>query len=268
MPTIPTHHNIGDTGHIVDHNSIVDVLGDHESRITGLQSGVSGYLVNTGQNTVTVTNPTGYAEHVVIPSGTRDGTVFVQAVTYGGKQTFGLDTFGQLRVGSCADGNVPAEFSGNSATQSADLTRWRVAPSSTIVARIGSDGTVYAPNITPGSWTNVTLSSGLVSAAGPSGTGAVPSYRLTGDRMDLRGSIKKTDGSAMTSSPLTLGTIPSTLSPLSIAYFICATNIIADISWARVHITPTGTIQAYFSTGAGFTPNWINLDGISFIIRS
>lgn len=264
MPTIPSHHAVGDTGHTTDHNSIVDVLTDHELRISNVQTAQTGALLNSGQNTVNVANPSGYAFHVVIPSGTRDNTAYVHTVSYGGKQTFGLDTFGQLRVSSSATGNVPMEIAGYDSTQTADLLRFRQGSTGTIVSRIGPDGTVYAPNVTPGVWNNISLSSGL---HGSSSTGATPSYRITGDVVQVRGSVGKSDSSNFSTSPVTLGTLPSGASPLNIAYFITATNFVGGYAWARVQIGSNGSIQAYFSA-SNFNPNWINLDGISFVVRS
>lgn len=263
MPTIPTHHTVGDTGHTTDHNFLVDVLTDHELRLTNVQAAEANALVNSGQNTVTLTNPAGYAFHVVIPSGTRDNTAYIHTVTYGGKQTFGLDTFGQLRVSASATGNVPMEVAGYDSTQTADLLRFRQGSTGTVVSRVGPDGTVYAPNITPGAWANVSLSSGLQHAAA---TGATPQYRITGDRVEMRGSIEKTSGN-FTTSPVTLGSVPSGASPLNLTYFICATNFSGGYAWSRVQIGSNGSIQAYFSS-TNINPSWINLDGISYVVQS
>lgn len=265
MPTIPSHHTVGDTGHTTDHNSIVDVLTDHELRISNVQTAQASALVNSGQNTITVANPSGYAEHVVIPSGTRDSTVSVHSVTYGGKQTFGLDTFGQPRIASSAPGNVPMEISGYDNTQTADLQRWRQGTTGTILARVGADGTLYAPNITPSSWSNISLASGMVAATS---TGAVPGYRVTGDTVTLRGSVGRTGGSAFSSSPVTLGSIPSGVSPISIFYAIVPSTFSGGYAWSRIQIGSSGSIQAYFADGSGYNPTWINLDGISFVVRS
>jgi hypothetical protein len=264
MPTIPTHHAVGDTGHTNDHNGVVDVLTDHELRITNVQSAQATALVNSGQNNVTIANPSGYAFHVTIPSGTRDNSAYVHSVTYGGKQTFGLDTFGQLRVSASAPGNVPMEVAGYDSTQTADLTRFRQGSTGTVVARIGPDGTVYAPNITPGAWSSISLSSGLVHATA---TGAVPQYRVTGDVVMLRGSVAKSDSSGFSSSPVTLGSLPSGASPQNLVYFICGTQFSGGYAWARVQVGSDGAIRAYFSV-TNFNPTWINLDGISFVVQS
>jgi hypothetical protein len=265
MPTIPSHHSVGDTGHTTDHNSIVDVLTDHELRITNVQTAQTGALLNSGQNTINVANPSGYAMHVVIPSGTRDNTAYVHTVTYGGKQTFGLDTFGQPRVSASAPGNVPMEIAGYDTTQTADLLRLRQGSTGTIVTRVGPDGTVYAPNVTPSAWTNITLSSGIVAA---SSTGATPQYRITGDVVMLRGSIGRSGGAAFSTSPTTLGSLPSGASPISIAYFIVASTFSAGYAWSRIQISSSGAIQMYFADGSGYNPTWINLDGIFFVVRS
>lgn len=260
MPTIPTHHSIGDTGHTTDHNSIVDVLTNHESRVAGLEAEQSGYLLNTGQNTVNVANPSGYAEHVVIPSGSRDGAVFIQSVTYGGKRTFALDTFGHTRASAVNASSTPLEVAGFDATQSSDLQRWRQSDGGTILARVGFDGTIYAPNITPGVWTTLTLSSGLVANTS---AGAVPSYRLVGDMVQLKGNIAKSDGTGFSSSPITLGSLPSGFRPAALTYTIIATNFASGYAWGRLQIGSDGSMQMYFASGS-FNPTWCSLDTVAF----
>lgn len=259
MPTIPTHHSIGDTGHTSDHNAVVDVLSDHETRIAGLQGVQGNYLLNSGQNTITVANPSGYSEHVVIPSGTRDSSVYIHTVTYGGKQTFALDTFGQLRIGAAQDSTVPAEIAGSSVSQSADLTRWRVSPGGTLLARVGFDGTIYAPNITPGPWTTLTLNSGLVANTS---SGATPSYRLVGDMVQLKGNVAKSSGD-FTSSPVTIGSLPTGFRPAALSYSIVATNFVSGYAWGRLQIGSDGNMQVYFASGS-FNPTWFSLDTIAF----
>src|SRR5690242_16717749 len=117
MATIPSHHVVGDAGHTDDHNAMSDVLTDHDTRLGTLEGAQPTYLVKSGGNTINVANPSGVAGAIVIPSGTRDANAYVSAVTYGGVRTYGLDTYGQLRVGSAMDSTTPAEFYGQSSTQ-------------------------------------------------------------------------------------------------------------------------------------------------------
>lgn len=257
--TIPTHHSIGDTGHTTDHNAIVDVLTTHESRVTALEGEQGGYLLNTGQNTVNVTNPSGYAEHVVIPTGTRDSSAYVHTVTYGGKRTFGLDTYGHAHTNAVNASSTPLEVAGFDATQSVDLQRWRQSDGGTILARIESDGTLDAPNVTPTAWTNIPLSSGLVANTS---SGAVPSYRRVGDVVQLKGNVAKSNGSGFSGNPVDIGALPSGFRPAALTYTIVACNFIGSNAWARLQIGSDGTMQIYLVSG--YTPAWVSLDTIAF----
>lgn len=260
MATIPSHHSVGDPGHTEDHNAIVDVLNDHELRITGVQNAAGSYLVKSGGNTINVANPSGTSDSVVIPTGTRDPNAYVSTVTYGGIRTFGLDTYGQLRVGSAMDSTTPAEFYGQSATQTSDLTRWRKAGVfGAVVARVDANGNVFAPNITPGTWTNITLTTGLVWA---SGLGSRPQYRIVGDCVELRGAMQKSTGD-FTASPQDLGVVPAAAAPPYQTYGFGAAQFSAGVDHVRVEVQTGGLIRCYFTSSA-YTPTWISLDNIRY----
>jgi hypothetical protein len=262
MTTIPSHHTIGDPGHTDDHNAASDVLTDHENRLGTVEGLQPGYLVKTGGNTVTLTNPSGVSGNVVIPTGTRDPNAYVSVVTYGGLRTFGLDTYGQLRVGSAMDSTTPAEFYGQSATQTSDLTRWRkTGVSGAVVARIDANGNVFAPNITPGVWTNISLASGLVWA---DGLGAHPQYRVVGDCVELRGAIKKSNGTDFTASPQDAGTLPTAVAPPYQTYGLGGAQFSAGMDHVRVEVQTGGLIRFYFSPSAPYTPTWISLDNFRY----
>lgn len=261
MPTIPSHHVVGDSGHTTDHNAMVDVLADHETRIAGIQTAQPGYMLKSGNNTVSVANPSGYAENVIVPAGSRDGT-YVKSVTVGGKRTFGLDTNGQLRVSSYASTDVPFTVWGFDATQSADLTRWRTHEAGPIVARVDSVGNIYAPNITPSTWTNITLASGI---AWNSTGGARPQYRVVGDVVELRGSVKRTTDTDFTVSPSDVGTLPVDVRPPYWVYSAQAANFVDSTGYVRVEVQTSGLIRFYFAnSGVTYQPRWIQLDGIRY----
>lgn len=258
MPTIPSHHVVGDAGHTSDHNAMADVLTDHESRVDALEAVQPTYMVKTGGNVINLTNPSGVFESVVIPAGTRDTTVYVEQVTYGGKRTYGLDTYGQARLGAATVTEVPLIVSGYSASHTGDLQRWRQYDTGATLARIGPDGTVYAPNVTPTTWTNISLASGLVAFG--SGT-APPQYRLIGDRVFLRGVFKKSNGTDFTASA-DVGTLPPSASPPYLSYALGPSNFVNDEDHVRMEISSAGVI--HFILRSGHTPAWISIENINF----
>lgn len=263
MPTIPTHHAVGDTGHTTDHNLVSDVLNDHETRVTNLQGVQANYLVKTGGNIVTLTNPSGVAERVEIPAGTRDTTVWVKQVTYGGNRTFALDTYGQARLGAATTSEVPLTCWGYDSTHTGDLQRWRQYQAGPIVARVDALGNVFAPNLTPGTWTNLTLASGI---AWKGDTSSRPQYRITGDRIELRGAIKKSDGTDFSTSPTTIATLPTLATPPYLMYFIVACELGSGMASVRLEITSAGVMKFYLITASSTpqTPAWVCIDGVAY----
>lgn len=258
--TIPSQHVVGDTGHTTDHNAMADTLTAHKQSIELLQAAQPGYMLKAGGNVVNLTNPAGVSETVNIPAGSRDATAFVETVNYGGKRTFGLDPFGQIRVDASSPSNTPVEVSGYDATQTGDLQRWKQHGTGAILARVGSNGTVYAPNVTPGPWTNITLASGI---AWNSDLGSRPAYRIIGDIVYLRGNVKKTSGTDFTASPQDLGTLPVSAVPPATIFSIQATTFRNSNFFCRMEVQPSGVIRAYFNS-ATYDPSWIAMDGIVF----
>jgi len=264
MPTIPSHHDVGDSGHTTDHNAITDVLTDHEARLAGVQTAQPNYMVKTGGNVINLTNPNGVSESVVIPAGTRDNAAFVKTVFFSGKRTFGLDTYGQLRVDAAFPSTVAAEVSGYDASQTADLQRWKQHSAGAVLARVSSNGTIFAPNITPGPWTNLTLASGV--AWYTSSNQARPQYRVIDDRVELRGAIKKSDGSDFSGSPQQVGTLPAPAAPPYLLSTIVASELGAGTCLVRLTISTSGliTFDRITAVSGGYTPAWVSLDGVFF----
>lgn len=262
MPTIPSHHVVGDAGHTTDHNAITDVLTDHETRVTSLQAVQPTYMVKTGGNVINLTNPSGVSESVVVPAGTRDTTVYVKQVTYGGKRTFGLDTYGQARLSSATVADVPLEVFGYSSSQTGDLQRWRQYQTGSVLSRVDSAGNIYAPNLTPSAWTNISLNAAV--ASNSPGTGAPPQWRIVGDEVQLRGTVKKANNTDFTTSPQDLGTLPPQAYPPYIVYALAPANFVNDEAYGRLEVTTTGVVRVLWRAGSGFSPAWFSLDGISF----
>lgn len=260
MPSIPSHHVVGDTGHTTDHNSIVDVLTDHEARLVSQAASISGSVVKAGSNIINVANPSGWYERVDIPAGTRDASVWVEQVTYGGKRTFGLDTYGQIRIDAATTSQVGLVVSGYSSSHATDIMRWRQYEGGTTLGRIDQNGNIYAPNITPGAWTNLTLASGI---AWKGNASARPQYRVVGDRVELRGAIKKSDGTDFSTSPTTIATMPVGTTPPYLTYLIQACELGSGMASVRLEITTAGVMKFYLITPSSTpqTPAWMTLDG-------
>lgn len=261
MPTIPSQHVVGDLGHTSDHNAIVDVLTDHEQRLVSQASSISGAMVKAGSNIINVANPAGWFKRIDIPAGTRDSSVWVEQVTYGGKRTFGLDTYGQARLDASTAAQVPLIVSGYSAAHATDILQWRKYEGGSTLGRVDQNGNIYAPNITPGTWTNITLASGI--AWYGSGT-ARPQYRITGDLVELRGLLKKTNNTDFTATnPIDLCTLPSVAAPVYTHYFTTATQLSGGYGAVRIEAFASGLIR-FYRWSESHTPNWVALDGIIF----
>lgn len=265
MPTIPIHHSPGDLQHTQDHNSIVDVLNDQATDIFTAQGDIAAipglYMAKAGNNTVTVANPSGNGVIFVVPAGTRDAGAYVMTVVYAGKQTFGLDSYGQIRVSSAQDSLVPMEIFGSSSTQSADLLRFRKSGVfGSIVSRVDANGNFYAPNITPGAWTNLPLAGGIVAAYD---VGTAPMYRLVGDEVQIRGACRKSDFSNFNSSPTQIGTIPSEYRPIYLTFAVTGAHLGGNFAWVRMEVGTNGLVQFYFPQGA-YQPSWVSLDGMRY----
>lgn len=262
--TIPIHHAPGDLEHTEDHNSIVDVLTDHATDLVVIQSEISAlpnsFVSKSGNNVVQVANPSGYAMSFVIPPGSRDAGAYVMTVVYAGKQTFGLDSFGQVRVSSAQDALVPMEVFGASSAQTGDLLRFRKSGVfGEIVSRVDANGNFYAPNITPGVWTDLPLAGGIVAAYD---VGSAPMYRLVGDEVQIRGGCRKSSGN-FNSSPTQIGTIPSGYRPLYLTFFTAGAALAGTFYSVRLEVGTNGLVQIYWPHGS-YQPNWVSLDGMRY----
>lgn len=266
MATIPTHHEVGDEGHTSDHNLISDALTEHEQRITTAQTDLDALeaaaLVKTGANVISVANPSGVAETVVIPAGTREVGIWLKSVTYGGVRTFGLDTYGQARLGAATPSEVPLSVWGYNNSQTGDLVRFRKYEAGPLLARVDANGNVYAPNITPTPWTNLTLNAGLV---WNSALGTRPQYRMIGDMVQLRGNLQKSNGADFTSSPQDIATLPVGFRPPALFYSVQASAFRQSFGYSRTEILTTGLIRTYFWAST-YNPDWHTLDGITFSV--
>lgn len=262
MATIPSHHNVGDAGHTDDHNATYDVLNDHQSRLAAVESAQPTFMVKTGNNIVTLANPSGVADQVTVPAGPRDSTALIRSITVSGKRVWWLDAYGMQRLEAASVNATPLVVSGYDDAQAGDLQRWQKHGTGALLARVDKDGNVFAPNLTPGNWVNIPLATGIVH--NPT-LGARPQYRITGDRVELRGNIKKSNDTDFTVSPQNIGTLPVDVRPPNYVYSVQGATFRAGYGYVRMEIIAEGLIRFYFQSSS-YTPDWVSLDGFNFSI--
>jgi hypothetical protein len=260
--TIPSHHNLGDAGHKDDHNAIVDVLTTHDQAIGTLQTATVGIFYLAGGNVTNINDTTTIWSRINLPAGDRSTAPDTIQFFHGANKIFWLDGWGQPRVKNDDPARIPWVV--DSVTgQTASLNEWRV--NGVTKARIDSAGNIVAPNTTPGAWTNITLQSGLVGYGSPAST---PQYRIINDVVELRGLVAKSNGSDFTSSPVTIGTLPSGARPARlnppIVYCIVPHYVSGSSFTARLQVDSAGVISIYFVTGD--SPTWLGLDGARYSI--
>jgi hypothetical protein len=260
--TIPSHHNPGDTGHAADHNAIVDALTSHDQSIATLQGATTGLFYISGNNTSNIAGTTTPWATVNLPTGSRDAAVDTYAVFHGSNKIFWLDGYGHPRTKNDDPTHTP-DIIDSVVGQTANLAEWRVNGVTKVA--IAADGTVVAPNITPGTWTDITLASGLVRN---SSLGHKPQYRVVGGCAELRGNIAKSNGTDFTVTPTQLGTLPSAASPGAYCYGVGASQFNGDFGWSRLEVRPDGTLWMYFSHAASpaYSPGWVAIDNFRYAL--
>jgi len=121
------------------------------------------------------------------------------------------------------------------------------------------DGTTWTP-LSPGPWIP------LPPAAGISYQSGSPAYRLVNGAVELRGTLRRTDGASFTANGTSLlATLPISYRPGHYRYYTVPTEWATGIN-ARLEIDPTdGGIRALVTAG-GTGPHWVALDGVTFSI--
>lgn len=116
------------------------------------------------------------------------------------------------------------------------------------------DGANWNP-LTPGPWIPFPVASGISYNSGS------PAYRLVNGSVELRGTLRRTDGEGFAEATTThVGTLPGGYWPAYYRYYVTATEWAAQL-FARIEIDPTnGHVNALIQSGS---PHWICLDGIS-----
>lgn len=100
-------------------------------------------------------------------------------------------------------------------------------------------------------WTNLTLASGYTVSEG-----RTPQYRLSANKVELRGQVAKTDGSVING---TMFSVPSSVRPGGNRIFQCADNTYYG---CRVAIVTDGTVQARSTANS----TYVSLDGILYYL--
>lgn len=128
--------------------------------------------------------------------------------------------------------------------------------------RRDGDG-VWRP-LSPGPWRPFTFASGYSSYSGS------PAYRIVNGEVHLRGTIARSNGSALVVNDETkMGTLPLEARPSAYRFFNQPTQYIVKngVSYfsARVGIFPDGTINYFLPLNS--QSGWVGLDGIRFSIE-
>lgn len=127
-----------------------------------------------------------------------------------------------------------------------------VDENSAVLFRVSSDGTVTAPNISPGDWTDLGLASGYVTFE------ATPQYRMTygGKKVELRGSVKRSAGGGIGDGSVIM-TVPGWCRPLDTVRIPVAAAVDTSGVAANLKIVPAG--QA--NLAATGLPTWVCIQG-------
>jgi hypothetical protein len=258
--TIPPHHGVGDAGHTTDHNSIADVLTSYATSLGTLTTAVTGVFYLAGNNVTTISDGTSYGWRINLPAGSRDTAPNQLAFYIGGKAVGGFNGYGEITATPALPSRTAVVVTGYDGTQSGDLQQWKTSAGTT-VASVKPDGTIFAKNITAGTWTNIPLASGVVRWT--SG-GHRPQYRLRDDRIELRGVLQKSSGD-FTVSPAVVATMPVGTIPGAPQYGLCASSFSGPTGWVRLEVRSDGTIAFYFAAST-YNPGWVALDNFSYVL--
>jgi hypothetical protein len=121
-------------------------------------------------------------------------------------------------------------------------------------------GTAWEVPGSAAAWTTFPFAANYVDAAGLTGAPAA-AYRVVGNRVDLRGSVRHTATSNLSGSAIVVGTLPVGARPTgtNLSFGVAQWGT-ANPPIARREIMANGNV----SLQAIYTATWISLDGISF----
>ncbi|MFF1417628.1 hypothetical protein [Streptomyces sp. NPDC058280] len=122
--------------------------------------------------------------------------------------------------------------------------------------------------LSDGPWTPLTFSSGYAAYGGSPGW-----RRKAGGGIELRGRWQKTSGNLIDTGDITkFASIPSSVAPAAVRYFLCASNRVTSSGvtryTARIEVASNGDMSYTIESGGGVgttgAPAWVSIDGIQF----
>jgi hypothetical protein len=128
--------------------------------------------------------------------------------------------------------------------------------------RRDGDG-VWRP-FSPGPWKPFSYATGYTANSG------APAYRIVNGDVHLRGTIKRTNGAALTTNAvIPLGTLPTEARPTTTRFFVVPTQwtTISDTTYVhgRIEVGTDGVISYLLPIGSA--SEWVGLDPVRFSIE-
>jgi len=212
----------------------------------------------SGGNSITITNPAlanGFAQvnlDYTSDGSTPDGLAFY----YNGVRTGYHNEKGELRSRAAATNSVPFRVQQRSNSQTANLTEWTQSDN-TILARVDATGNLYAPNLTPSAWQDLTYPANAAAAAG---------FAQAGVRLEPLTQVVRMRGAIQITAPgfatgVTIATVPVGYRPP--ATFRCITRFAGSGS-AGVFITVATTGAITVAANLTSSDNVVAIDNISW----
>jgi len=211
-----------------------------------------------GGNSVTITNPAlanGFAQinlDYTPDSSTPDGLAFY----HNGVRTGYHNEKGELRSRAAATNSVPFRVQQRTTSQTANLTEWTQSDN-TILSYVDAAGNIFAPNLTPSAWQDLTYPTNAAAAAG---------FAQAGVRLEPLTQVVRMRGAIQITAPgfangVTIATVPAGYRPP--ATFRCITRFAGSGS-AGVFITIATTGAITVAANLTSSDNVVAIDNISW----
>ncbi|KAA6216381.1 hypothetical protein [Streptomyces filamentosus] len=125
----------------------------------------------------------------------------------------------------------------------------------------------YEGRMNDGTWR--TISSGpwvpIAFAAGYAAKTGNPAYRITGDIVELRGTMERSPASPFVKgAAFTIATLPVAARPSASRYFAAATEFISFDVVARVEVAASGAVSVIVPPSSGTAASWLSLDSCRY----
>lgn len=211
-----------------------------------------------GGNSITITNPAlvnGFAQvnlDYVSDGSTPDALAFY----HNGVRTGYHNEKGELRSRAADTNSVPFRVQQRTTSQTANLTEWTQSDN-TILAYVDATGNIYAPNLTPSAWQELTYPTNAAAAAG---------FAQAGVRLEPLTQVVRMRGAIQITAPgfatgVTIATVPVGYRPP--ATFRCITRFAGSGS-AGVFITVATTGAITLAANLTSSDNIVAIDNISW----